>query len=205
MGRVEYKQYSIKNRSMWPHGRMEGQPHSPLYEFTSCSLWKECINTRSLQNKPNGLLAFSSLLVYHFDCTVTQNWTKGWWWLMNSQGCGRQQLWLISRCSSDWRKEVKKTTKNLSTQQIICKKTEHYRSFYCDTNNLELEIHLNNIYKFSSDLTVKTHCLSITKTNQLKQFRDVTGVYSESHMKPMNMLCGKNVNFLKCYIRWYTW
>jgi hypothetical protein len=48
---------------------------------------------------------------------------------------------------------------------------------------LKPKFHVNNIYKFNSYVT-KTHCIiSITKSNLLTLFREITGIYSENHTK----------------------
>jgi hypothetical protein len=41
----------------------------------------------------------------------------------------------------------------------------------------------------------KTHCVSVTKTEELMLCREIIAVCSEIHTKHINTLCGQNVAF----------
>jgi hypothetical protein len=57
-------------------------------------------------------------------------------------------------------------------------------------NTFKPEPHLNNIS--NAVLTAKkTQRVNITTINWLTLFKEIIAVYSESHMKPMNTLCGQ--------------
>ena len=42
----------------------------------------------------------------------------------------------------------------------------------------------------------ETNSISVTKTNQLMLYREITAVHSNSQTKQINALCGQNVEFL---------
>jgi hypothetical protein len=44
---------------------------------------------------------------------------------------------------------------------------------------------------FNSVPLKKTHCFSITKIRWLILFKEIIAVYSDKHMKPINILCGR--------------
>jgi hypothetical protein len=61
-------------------------------------------------------------------------------------------------------------------------------------NTLEGGGHLNNIEEFSFYLTGNT-VLHHEKNSRLILCKEITAVYSENNMKPINMLCSQNAKF----------
>jgi hypothetical protein len=61
-------------------------------------------------------------------------------------------------------------------------------------NPLSHEAHLNT--KDSVRTTKKTQHFTVTKISWLTLFKEIIAVYSESHMKPVNTLCGQNAELL---------
>jgi hypothetical protein len=51
-------------------------------------------------------------------------------------------------------------------------------------------------YNSKTRTSEKTNCISITQTNRLMLLREIITVYSENLTKPMNTLCGQNVEFM---------
>jgi hypothetical protein len=51
------------------------------------------------------------------------------------------------------------------------------------------EAHLNNAVFTNSVFTPKKIQFSITKINWLMLFKETIAVYSENHMKPINIIC----------------
>jgi hypothetical protein len=58
-------------------------------------------------------------------------------------------------------------------------------------NPLKLKLVLI-IFKHSFHASKKTQPISITRINWLMMFKEIITVYSENHMKPINILCGQN-------------
>jgi len=51
-------------------------------------------------------------------------------------------------------------------------------------------------FKDSARTAQETLSVSVTKTGQLILYREIIAVYSEIHKKHVNIMCGKNVEFL---------
>lgn len=56
------------------------------------------------------------------------------------------------------------------------------------------EIHINNKNKVRT--SQQTHYFSITKSYRIMAYRNITGIYSESHMEHVNKLTGQKAKSL---------
>ena len=88
-----------------------------------------------------------------------------------------------------------------TTLFFICRQTGHriYKSF---PETLKHESCLPNV-KNRVSASQKTPFISITKTNQLKLFREIISLFWDTYKTRKN-LCGQCAEFWQCQSKWYT-